>query len=134
MQKLAKAIAITIDVTGPTGFVPEHFTPAQVAADWTGPVAWDAWWSAALGEPVPAFNPNIQAGDFLNYLLVPIGPFTTSGWYDFHMDMVQTQPISQVINWSGTITKPWHEMPGPNSPITGTVDYEFYVGVYPPAI
>jgi hypothetical protein len=119
--------AISIEVSGPGGF-DQQFSPAQTAADWTGPFRWDAWWTAYFGsDPLQPFNPKSHAGVYINYLVLPLGPFPTAGLYHFHMDWTQTLPFTDLIDYFGT-GKPTHVKPGPNSPVNMIQDFDFYVG------
>jgi hypothetical protein len=93
VQNIAHQLAISVEATGPEGSS-LHFSPAEVRRYWTGPHQYDAWWEAWLGAPpTPLFNPNIDAGNYLNRLLLPVGPFPAAGSYHFSFT------INQVLPW-----------------------------------
>lgn len=130
-KNVAQALAISVDVTGPGDFS-QHFSPAQVRTMWTGAFAFDEWWQAFAGGAPDLFNPKIMAGVYINRPLVPLGPFTTEGWYHFSWNMEQVLPITDHFYWDfddppdGIADSPGatHWPPGSNSVF---IEFDFYV-------
>jgi len=127
VQNLTKDWANALDISGPQGSgFSESFSAAQVAACWSGPFQWDAWWSAFVFGPPPALVNPSQAGEYLQWLSLPVGPLTASGAYDFHVTQLQLRPITDLVNYgTGKVS---HTKPGWSSPNSGTWDIVLYAG------
>jgi hypothetical protein len=116
INNVPKDVPTTIDIVSDDGSWSQHFGPADTAPNWTGPTAWDQWWTDWLnyafsadppftGPPLP-FNPKISAGVYFNHLYQPVGPFPKAGLYHLYVTMDSPRPAND-LTYFDPVNGPW---------------------------